>query len=114
MSKEYIEKEAALSGLCSECKGIAYCRVPCALYKYIDDSPPADVKPVVRGEWIWEEASWGYRCSVCQIMFDYDKTYQMFDHGFANFCPNCGAAMNEEALRIIAERNKWRDEKGEE
>lgn len=56
----------------------------------------ADVKPVVRGEWIWEEASWGYRCSACQIMFDYDKTYQMFDHGFANFCPNCGAEMRKE------------------
>lgn len=67
----------------------------------------ADDKPVVRGEWIWEENEWQYRCSACRITFDYDKTYELFDHGYqyANFCPNCGMPMTEEALKILARRD---------
>lgn len=49
------------------------------------------------GRWIWSEEEWGYRCSACRVKFDYDKTYELFDHGFmlANYCPNCGARMEE-------------------
>ena len=67
----------------------------------------ADDKPVARGEWIWEENEWRYRCSACRITFDYDKTYELFDHGYqyANFCPNCGMPMTEEALKILARRD---------
>lgn len=108
--KEYIEKEAlkaqfAADGWLKErLRASAYCRATKIGYvkertveQVIDSIPPVDVKPVVRGEWIWEEASWGYRCSACRIMFDYDKTYELFDHGyqFANFCPHCGADMRK-------------------
>ena len=61
----------------------------------MNEIPAADVQPVVRGQWIWEENEWQYRCSACRITCDYDKTYELFDHGYqyANFCPNCGAEM---------------------
>ena len=50
------------------------------------------------GRWIWSEEEWGYTCSACRVKFDYDKTYELFDHGFmlANYCPNCGARMEGE------------------
>ena len=57
--------------------------------------PAADVRENVVGAWIWSEDDWAYKCSCCCMTFDYDKTYELFDHGFqlASFCPNCGARM---------------------
>lgn len=102
MSKGYIDKEKVLSELCSDCKGIAYCRVPCALYNYIDNSSPADAKPVVRGEWISKGENafeWcDYECSVCSQAPDY-FVYGTEDWGcgeLPNFCPHCGADMRKE------------------
>ena len=59
--------------------------------------PAADISPVVYGEWIWHEEEFEYECSVCHCRFDYNHTFEIFDHGFqyANYCPNCGAKMNE-------------------
>ena len=53
--------------------------------------PYADVAPVRRGRWTWNEkgeTDWEqfYRCSNCG-----DKEYWE-----SNFCPNCGAAMDLE------------------
>ena len=56
----------------------------------INGIPIADVKPVVRGEWVWtetgdEDYEQFWVCSVCG------------EHDFyeANYCPNCGARMDE-------------------
>lgn len=88
MSEEYIHKEKVLSELCSDCKGIAYCRVPCALYNYINNSSPVDAKPVVRGEWIPDKHDPEFKlwCSACNWTGVYPY----------NFCPNCGADMRKE------------------
>ena len=86
MSKEYIEKEAALeviqgiSPLSADAisRTVAYCE--------IKDLPPADVKPVVRGEWKRiDEYVYGekWQCTCCE------ETNQWR----ARFCPNCGAEM---------------------
>ncbi len=56
--------------------------------------PPADVRPVVHGKWIFDcerkmHDGWTYRqyhCSACE--------FQMIG-GNHNFCPNCGADMRE-------------------
>ena len=58
--------------------------------------PAADVAPVVHGRWIWHEEEFEYECSVCHCRFDYNHTFEIFDHGFqyANYCPNCGAKMD--------------------
>lgn len=61
---------------------------------WLDDQPTADVREVVHGEWIVEEAEVGgvsgiavatsYICSICSTMNEYQD----------NFCPNCGARMD--------------------
>lgn len=55
----------------------------------------ADVKPVKHGKWEWHEDDYEYECSACGCRFDYDKTFELFDHSFeyASYCPNCGAKM---------------------
>ena len=51
----------------------------------------ADVEPVRHGQWIYDH--WcEFRCSVCGE-FSNSKPYR----GKENYCPNCGAKMNEEA-----------------
>lgn len=93
---EYIEREAALN---------ANFKIPAkrldtriktardavqAYANYIADLPAADVQPVVRGKWVWTETG--------------DEAYEQFwvcsvcgEHDFyeANYCPNCGARMDE-------------------
>ena len=92
--RDYIERAAVLELLRKWADGYSYIEIEAATaIRGITAIPAADVQPVVRGEWIWEENEWQYRCSACRITFDYDKTYELFDHGYqyANFCPNCGA-----------------------
>ena len=90
MSKEYIEKEAALEIIQSISppswdaisRTAAYCEI-----KYL---PPADVKPVVKAKWI-PVSEVGhcypfYKCSHCSKTNGYET----------KFCPNCGADMRKE------------------
>lgn len=56
---------------------------------YVNEVPTADVKPIVRGEWLIHtdtERIFGI-CSVCNFI-----QYA----GKSNFCPNCGADMRKE------------------
>ena len=52
-----------------------------------DEIPAADVRPVVRGKWIDHQGGrWIYaKCSECGTVHDVKS----------NFCPNCGAMMEE-------------------
>ena len=69
-----------------------------ALKEAIQRIHAADVRPVVRGKWEYEEQEvgganggagtiWGYRCPRCDTLNVYKS----------NFCPNCGADMREES-----------------
>ena len=53
-------------------------------------APVIDAKPVVHGKWVEEPYLLGVtrRCNIC------GKNYGM-PHGVFNFCPNCGASMEE-------------------
>ena len=97
---EYIEREAALNA--SKIVYIEYLEldgegyeeggaevIPVVFKKDIAVLPAADVKPVVRGEWITakDKGDCCYRCSECGFMRD---AYLL---DVANFCPNCGADM---------------------
>lgn len=96
LDKEYIEKEAALEIIQSISppswdaisRTAAYCEI-----KYLS---PADVKPVVRGEWIWDVHTGRYHCSRCgelaPLFKDGDDDY-IYN---PNFCPDCGADMRKE------------------
>ena len=48
----------------------------------------ADVAPVVHGRWVY-----GCQCSVCG---DRHGPYNSRHKPYYNFCPNCGAKMDEE------------------
>ena len=72
-----------------------------ALKEALDRVPAADVRPVVRGEWIGYPECLKYTnaysddhivCSACEECFSIlDNDCERF-----NFCPNCGADMREE------------------
>lgn len=54
--------------------------------------PPADVKPVVRGEWKTDANGW-YFCSECGHEMFFTGTYDEEQR----FCYYCGADMRKEA-----------------
>ena len=83
---EYITKDRAKELVCDFCQwaGTANCE---ECEHPVDDSPAADVRPVVWGKWEdCTEYNGGYRCSVCKE----------FEGHKRNFCPNCGAMMDGE------------------
>lgn len=99
---EYIEREAAIDatrkvsvGLINPTKGAWDLGFTNALHlacNSISAIPAADVRPVVRAKW---EDDWETGCSECSacgesyLWEDYDGV------GEWNFCPNCGAWMEE-------------------
>lgn len=95
---DYISREAAIriaSGYCH----------PANIAEELSKLPAADVRPVVRGKWYWDNngMDWGigaWLCSVCKAMspmwWNCDKGSPMYKSGH-NFCPNCGADMREES-----------------
>ena len=58
--------------------------------------PAADVRPVVRGEWIWKKSG-EVVCSRCNdLMAIVGNTEDLITvKSYHNFCPNCGADMRE-------------------
>lgn len=60
----------------------------------IDDAPEADVRPVMRGEWIPTCIyDYYYKCSACGEIGPLEPQGEgVFRF---NFCPNCGADMRD-------------------
>lgn len=56
----------------------------------IDAIPPADVAPVVHGEWLLKHIGVGHywECSICHT----NPCIYVTQH--TKFCPNCGAKMD--------------------
>ena len=65
-----------------------------ALEDAIDGIPAADVAPVVHGRWISDGDGyhWTYNCSICAWKDGYPFNERH------NFCPNCGAKMDEDDI----------------
>ena len=81
---EYIDREAALMKLMQD--GCSAKNL-----QSISDMPAADVAPVVHGRWL-EDHDY-LKCPECGVMVKWDFTF--FDIGDWNYCPNCGAKMDE-------------------
>lgn len=69
-------------------------------YKLLENvmsaTPPADVRPVVRGKWIWKDNG-EVVCSECNDLIAVvgnTEDLETVISGF-NLCPNCGADMRE-------------------
>ncbi len=93
--KEYVEKDRVIGLLGKNWR----CNVDAndAMQESIDDVrklPAADVREVVRGEWIMNDECRTV-CSLCGNVVAFvshaDKRWE-----FGNFCPNCGADMRRE------------------
>ena len=71
-----------------------YCGTADYIYM-IEDMPAADVAPVRHGR--WEEASDGdgIVCPFCRT----DFCTIIYDTEYFNYCPNCGAKMDEEETK---------------
>ena len=81
---EYIKREEALMKLMQD--GCSAKNL-----QSISDMPAADVAPVVHARWI-EDHDY-LKCPECGVMIKRDFTF--FDIGDWNYCPNCGAKMDE-------------------
>lgn len=83
----YIEREAAIKALMNDApEQVGYSREDAAdCIRYMDT---VDVAPVVHGRWIMHDDEFGLtcECSACHI-----ETM-----GDGNYCPNCGAKMDDE------------------
>ena len=67
------------------------------VYDAIASLPFADVAPVVHSYWEGEETDCNIKCHKCEKAFkDYIITQDYADlNEYPNFCPNCGAKMEE-------------------
>ena len=59
----------------------------------VENFPAADVAPVVHGRWNGDD------CTVCKLPWNYNMTQDADDWGYfdpmPDYCPNCGARMDE-------------------
>ena len=66
-----------------------------SVLEYAENLPAADVAPVVHGRWIEQKKYTSitmYDCSICGT--------RIFDNGHSlNYCPHCGAKMDEKEDR---------------
>ena len=106
---EYIEREAAIELLSqpitmSMCLSTEECHHKIAQQRIdrylIENIPAADVRPVVRGQNIYDTVNGHceFKCSVCGVELSsvYGGRNDFgLDGGYFNFCPNCGASMEE-------------------
>ena len=86
---EYIDREVALMKLMQD--GCSAKNL-----QSISDMPGADVAPVVHGHWIEQEdgnLDTYYTCSSCKE--DFDLIAGTPCENLYNYCPNCGAKMDE-------------------
>ena len=72
-----------------------------ALKHLIADFPAADVASVRHGQWIYNIESGEYLCSACgenALSFRKDTLYglDLYETRLTDYCPNCGAKMDEE------------------
>lgn len=63
----------------------------------LKSAPTIDAEPVVHAHWIeritYERGKSDYVCSAC----NYEKNFYQVLLPFVNYCPHCGAKMDEEA-----------------
>ena len=93
---EYIEKATLLNrviipSVCSCVQGPNAERLKKFCIDTVNNVSAADVAPVVH--WHWEQVDdTKCRCSRCDII----ALIGLYPHGDKNYCPNCGAKMDEE------------------
>ena len=65
-----------------------------AIDSIVENTPTVDAEPIRHGRWISESQQRVFKCSACGHYLDFDGVNA--GRGSANYCPNCGAKMDEE------------------
>lgn len=60
-----------------------------------NDTPAADVAPVKHGKWIEYQIPHYFKCSECKCTVPYVKAVLIDGKRKYNYCPACGAKMDE-------------------
>lgn len=96
MATEYISREAMhranrceWDGVCGDYDGH---QIFIDNENMIDSIPVADVRPVIRGKWEWNEHYGLYECSNCHNSFVDEEWVK---EGKWQYCPSCGADMKK-------------------
>ena len=94
METDYISRDSALRAVVDAVE--LYPHEYDAITKEINFIPAADVRPVVRGRWMYIVENAYHVCSNCAGVMSYDpeKGFLIFNT-LPNFCPQCGADMRE-------------------
>lgn len=99
--KDYLKRIAENAELLDALSDVAWNAAIETAYTAASRIPPANVKPVVRGEWEpWERGEYDeprpfpkyFRCSACKIAYVKGVSGELT----WRFCPNCGAEMRKE------------------
>lgn len=75
-------------------------------YKWLDTLPTIDAIPIVHGQWLRMKIGW--QCSNCTLCTNYRGVLDF------NYCPSCGAKMNEKERDIVARWDEEMKHKGSE
>lgn len=96
---DYIDRQAAIKAIddlpnCYNGYSDAYDKA--CIIGVLEELPSAEVEPVKRGKWIYDNQFHWYRasCSACGYMRSTDIKADNWN-GW-NYCPNCGAKMENE------------------
>lgn len=89
METEYIEKQAAIDALheAYEARNPTQNAIMDKATMVIFRLPPADVRPVKRGEWLREDSASNYLAFKCSVCGTGGRLYKF------PFCSQCGADM---------------------
>lgn len=102
MADKYINRDKLLEAY-GDCI-VTYCLYPkhgtfptygeTGLWDYIKTMPTIEAEPVKHGTWTKKESKryWWYECSECG---SYPPSDRYRREWLANYCPNCGAKMDE-------------------
>lgn len=90
MVSEYISRDDAINA------ALAMDNLDCSMDVYLvrdmlKSVPSADVRPVVRGEWLFCKSTEDLMCSNC--LHYWIPNGDQYDY---YYCPNCGAEMEQE------------------
>ena len=97
---EYIEREAAIAWFMPYVHAGESIEADVVISD-LKGMKAADVEPVKRGRWIYNAESGECVCSACgenALSFRKDTLYgvDLYETCLTDYCPNCGARMDEE------------------
>lgn len=96
MANDHISRKKAIEEVCGDCE--YYDSNDCEECRFdrLMKVPTADVRPVVRGEWIDNLKKHGGVTTICSACGKRSGIGGIESNRYKPFCPNCGADMRPE------------------